>query len=60
MGKYDYEIRGYYVEWKIGDKIYKQDGFDTEESAAEFAREKLIEVDSVALIEERYAIGWQE
>lgn len=58
MSDFDYEIRGYVVEWKIGNKTYKQNGFDTEESAKEFAKEKLKEFDSVTLIQERYAIGW--
>lgn len=60
MSDFDYEIRGYVVEWEIGDKTYKQNGFGTEESAAEFAKEKSKESDSVALIQERYAIGWWE
>lgn len=57
MKNYDYEIRGYCVEWKIGEKLYKEDGF-TEESATKFAREKLKTADEVALIQESYAIGW--
>lgn len=60
MSNYDYEIRGYTVQWSIGGKSYKQDGFCTEESAAEFAREKLKTADSVTLIQERHAIGWWE
>ena len=56
---YDYETRGYVVEWTIGEKKYKQDGFDTEESAADFAREKLKTIADLAnVIEERCAIGW--
>ena len=57
---YDYETKGFYVKWKVGKKTHKKSGFRTEESAAQFAREKLKEADSVALFEERYAIGWWE
>ena len=57
---YDYEIRGYFVEWWIGEEKYKKDGFSTEESAAEFAREMLKKADKIALIKEEYAIGWWE
>lgn len=58
MENFDYEIRGYVVEWKIGEKKYKQDGFSTEESAINFAREKLkTTADWANIIKESYAVG---
>lgn len=60
MSNYDYEIKDYAVEWKIGEKSYKQDGFSTEESAGKFARKKLKTADSVSLIKESRAIDCME
>lgn len=60
MNNFDYEIRGYCVEWWIGEKKYKQDDFHTEESAAEFAMKMSKKSDSVTLIQEKYAIDWRK
>lgn len=58
MNNFDYEIRGYVIEWKIGGIFHKQDGFATEDAALAFAREIEKSADSVCFIQERYAIGW--
>lgn len=55
---YDYEIKGYRVIWKTGEKIHTKTGFITEESAVDFAKKKLKTADFVNLIQERHAIGW--
>ena len=55
---YDYEIEGYSVKWKTGEEIHRRDGFSTEESATDFAREKLKTTDNVTIIQARRMIGW--
>ena len=55
---YDFEIKGYYVEWKINGKKYRKDEFGTGEEAVKFARQKLKIADSVVIIKESYATGW--
>lgn len=58
MTNFDYEIRGYVVEWKTEGKHFKREEFKNEDAAATFAKEISKTADSITLIQERYAIGW--
>ena len=59
MGKYDYEVANYCVEWDNDGAFWQDKKFDTEEKAVEFAKEKRNEgYDDVRVYQERNIIGW--